>query len=502
MVRVSCLPLVIAIAAAVGWRGSARARGATGGSCSSDRGAVTAAGWLERAERAMGIPTVGGRVVRYSSVESWVQDYQSDRTYPPFFAAFPARETWLDPSSGVLRSTSHTTYVGAAFSGPVQLNTESATYIMRDTTLVPAQAGHRSALTLRPLDAWAEVHDWATGADATVSGRCVYRDYPRIVLQRTGPLGQERLFLDPKTALPIKLDRVESHYLWGQVHVEYVYSTWVLDAGVAHPGSAFRMVDGQAEISRTISRFDLLPRDSAPVLDVPSGLAPMATPLPGFLLALPTDTLRIGPNAFVLKNLGYAEVVALERDTVFVLDATQSEDRARADSEWIAKLFPGRYPITVVVTDLAWPHIGGVRFWVASGATIVSHRASRAFLERVIAHRWTLAPDKLEHRRARARLIFRAVSDSLRLAGGDIAVYPIDGIGSEGALMVYLTHARVLWASDYVQDLSQPTLYASEVGRAAQRVGIAPRTVAAEHLPPSPWEKLQQAVTGVDIETP
>src|SRR4029077_1732428 len=119
------------------------------------------------------------------------------------------------------------------------------------------------------------------------------------------------------------------------------------------------------------------------------------------------------------------------RDTVFVFDATQGEERVRQDSTWIATLFPGRHPIVVVVTDLAWPHVAGVRAWVAHGATIVSHRAAREFLTQVVNRRWTLAPDLLERRRERVTFRFRAADDSLALGGGDVLLFPIDGAASE-----------------------------------------------------------------------
>jgi hypothetical protein len=158
----------------------------------------------------------------------------------------------------------------------------------------------------------------------------------------------------------------------------------------------------------------------------------------------------------------------------------------------------------LVVTDLAWPHVAGVRFWVASGATVVSYRASRAFLEQIVAHHWTVKPDKLEIQRKRGpvTLRFRPVSDSLRLAGGDIGLYPIDGTGSEGALMAYVRKARFLWASDFVQSTTDPTLYALEVWRAARRVGLDPLWVSAEHVPVTSWETIDHLVSGVDVEGP
>jgi hypothetical protein len=190
-------------------------------------------------------------------------------------------------------------------------------------------------------------------------------------------------------------------------------------------------------------------------------------------------------------------VVALARDTVWVLDATTDEARARQDADWVARLFPGRHPVAVVVTDLAWPHVAGVRHWVARGAAVYAHATSEPFLRRVVERRWT-TPDSLERlRRARpeaARLRFRAVDDTRRLAGGALVLHGIAGLGSEGALMAWLPNDRFLWAGDYVQTVREPSAYAEEVVAAAERAGVAPARVAAMHLPLTPWATVAAVV--------
>jgi hypothetical protein len=202
------------------------------------------------------------------------------------------------------------------------------------------------------------------------------------------------------------------------------------------------------------------------------------------------DTVRVSDRTFLLKNRGYTEGIALRRDTVFVFDATQGEARARGDSTWIARLFPGPHPTVLVVTDLAWPHVAGVRFWAARGATIVAHRAAEPFLRRLLDRRWTAEPDLYERLRASGRLPrlrFRSVDRDLALAGGELSLHAIDGITSEVALIGWLPDDRFLWASDYIQATSGPTEYTAEVRAAARRAGIAPTQVAAEHLPLTPW---------------
>lgn len=68
-------------------------------------------------------------------------------------------------------------------------------------------------------------------------------------------------------------------------------------------------------------------------------------------------------------------------DEVFLFDAARGEERSQKDAAIIARLFPGHKKIIVVVSDLAWPHIAGVRYWVANGATIVAHKAAYEFLQ-------------------------------------------------------------------------------------------------------------------------
>ena len=449
---------------------------------------------LERAATSTGLRRVSDAVLKVKAFDVTQHAFESDRMYPPALAEVASLEQWFDPASGVERINAHSTIGGYEFPSST-LGDASASYAVRDTTLIPSDQIHAALYETRPLNVWAMLHDWLEATDVRVDGRCTYRDYPRVVLGRRGARGTERLFLDPKSGYPTKLDRIEPHYLWGQVHVEYVYSTWQR-VGDAHvPGGSFRMEDGVTAIARAFGARSFVARDSAPRLSLPPRDKPMELAIAGFLAPTKPDTVRVGPNTFLLRNRGYAETVTLLRDTVFVFDATQGEERVRQDSVWISTLFPGRHPIVVVVTDLAWPHVAGVRAWVAHGATIVSHRAARSFLTQVVNRRWTLAPDLLEKRRQHVALQFREVDDTVRLAGGDILLFPIDGASSEVSLAAFVRPDAFLWASDFVQNLSAPTQYVDEVVAAARRVGVSPMKVAAQHVPLSDWTRITSLAT-------
>lgn len=475
--------------------GATRAAAQAASPCTPPRaGEPTPAQVLDRARAAIGSPGAADSVLHFRGAMATLMNYQSDRSYAPFFSAYDTGETWYDPASGVERTASSTWFPG---SGPMPPRTvlaaPAASFGARDTAVAPAPMQHAGIRQARLLNPWAVLRDWSAASGVASGGSCTYRDFPRRVLTRRGPFGEQRLYVDPRSGYPVALVESEPHYLWGTSRVEYVWSNWAPVGGGVYPLTAFRVVDGETEISRTVGELGMTPRGEAPRLSVPS--VPEMTPRQWTEAgeALPTDTVRAGDAAFLLASRAYTEGAVLAGDTIYLLDATLGERRARADSAWLGRLFPGRHPVAVVVTDLAWPHVAGVRYWTAQGATIISHRTSEAFLRRVVDRRWTEAPDTRERRRAATPFRFRAVDDSASLGGGRVRLYAINGPSSEGALMAWVPSAGLLWAGDYVQTVSERSAYGAEVLAAARRVGIRPERVAAQHLPLTPWTALEQA---------
>jgi hypothetical protein len=444
---------------------------------------------LARAKTVMGFARAGEAVIHYRAVAAVEQNYQSERTYPPFFSTMQVKENWIEPRRGVERVSVQTTYPGSGPSPAQTLFTDAnRAFVLskEQMRLLP-----RTYMQSRYLNPWNVIADWTAAGNARFVDHQVYRDYSRIVLARTTLYGEQRLFIDAKTGFPVKLDLQEKHYLWGQRHIEYLYADWTQSAGVMIPGASFMLADGKTEVSQTLGDFEMITPEKAPSLALPEG-SPAADELPPFLQPLDPKVIQVGPKTYLLSNPGYTEAVTEIGGEIFLFDPTQGEERAKKDAAAIAKLFPGKHRLTVVVTDLAWPHVAGVRYWVASGATIIAHRAAREFLQSIIDRHWTLVPDLLEQRRKTVRLKFVGVAAPYSAAGGAISLHPIDGIGSEVALMGYLAADRFLWASDFIQTVTEPSAYASEVWRAVQREGLHPERTAAEHLPLTPWSRIEE----------
>ncbi len=444
--------------------------------------------WLKRASEAMGFDRVGGRIIHYHSAYSDQQNYQSERYYPPFFDAMITSENWFSPRSGVLRTTTKTTYPGGGPPPAQTLYDGNTGVTIRGDRPVPVP---RSQLGIRNLDAWAVIYDWLHASDVRVAGRETYRDYPRVVLARKTKEGEQRLFLDPKSGLPVKLEYTEPHYLWGQRRVEYLYSLWLLQGDILINAASFRLADGAVEISSTTGDAELTAAEAVEPLQMPAGSG-AAEALPVFLQPLAPQAVQVTPTTYILTNRGYTEGVTLAGNEIFLFDATQGPERAAQDAALMAKLFPGHHKVNVVVTDLAWPHIAGVRYWVAQGATIISHPTARPFLEQIVNRRWTVKPDALEAARNNVKFHFMGVNSLAQFAGGKVLLAPIDGIGSETVLFGYVPADHFLWASDYVQTLTEPSEYGKEVCDAVLRAGWKPRHAAAAHLKLFPWSSLEK----------
>lgn len=448
--------------------------------------------WLSRAATAVGFERAGDRVIHDHTIFSDQQNYQSERYYPPFFDAMITAENWFSPRSGVLRTSSQMTFPGGGGQPSIEVYDSHGGVRMRGDRAVPVP---RSQLRKRNLNAWAVIYDWMHSANVRVLGTEKYRDYPRVVLERTNDGGEQRLFLDPKSGLPVKLDYAEPHYLWDQRHIEYVYSLWIMQGDILVNSAAFRLADGAVEISATTGDTELVAANSVKALEMPTGV-PSAPELPLFLEPRQPETVQVSPTTYLLSNPGYTEAITLVGDEVFIFDATQGEQRAAADAALIARLFPGHHKINLVVTDLAWPHIAGLRYWVAQGATVIAHSAARPFLEEIVNRRWTFHPDALEQHRNKVKFNFLGVDAPAQFASGRVSVAPIDGIGSETALMAFVPSDGFLWASDYIQTITERSEYAKEVCDAVKRTGWQPRQAAAEHMALFKWEVIQKLMSG------
>jgi glyoxylase-like metal-dependent hydrolase (beta-lactamase superfamily II) len=157
---------------------------------------------------------------------------------------------------------------------------------------------------------------------------------------------------------------------------------------------------------------------------------------------------RLGDGVYLITG-GYAAVAVDFKDHITVIEGGQNDQRSDAVIAEVKRLIPGK-PITELVnTHAHFDHLGGVRNYVAEGATIVTHRDNKAYFEKIWANPHTLSPDRLAQHPKQAR--FKLVDDHLTLTDGNhvVEIYRQHDIGHhDGLLFAYLPKEKVLVEAD------------------------------------------------------
>ena len=146
-----------------------------------------------------------------------------------------------------------------------------------------------------------------------------------------------------------------------------------------------------------------------------------------------------------------ANSVAVEfSDFMAVVEAPTNEQRSIAVIDEVHRLVPNKPIRYVVNTHHHFDHLGGIRTYVAEGATIITHARNRDFYESVVfspAPR-TLQPDRLSIRPgAGLRNLERAyaLSDGTRV----LEIYAVPGLAhNQNMLIAYLPKEKILVEGD------------------------------------------------------
>ena len=165
---------------------------------------------------------------------------------------------------------------------------------------------------------------------------------------------------------------------------------------------------------------------------------------------------KLGDGVYLILG-GYAALAVDFKDYIVVVEGPQSEDRATAIINEAKKLIPGKPIKYVINTHAHYDHSSGIRTFMAEGATVITHQANKAFLEKVGTLPHTLNPDKLQQ--AKKKTSIETVGEKKVLTDGNhvIEIHHMTNIGHhDGLLMVYLPKEKVLLEADAYNPAAQP----------------------------------------------
>ncbi len=252
------------------------------------------------------------------------------------------------------------------------------------------------------------------------------------------------------------VERVETwidNPVLGDTLFEAVYSDYKDFGGVKFPTRIVQKQGGYPSLDLTVS--DVKPNASVSIQPqqgrgaAPGGAAP-GGPAPA------GGSEKLADGVYLIRG-GYASVAVDFKDYIVIIEGPQSEERASAIIDEAKKVIPNKPIRYVVNTHHHFDHSGGLRTFVAEGATVVTHQVNRPFYEKTFVAPHTLSPDKLAQSKKKAT--FETMTEKKVLTDGNhvIELHHLQGSGhNEGLLVAYLPKEKILIEADAYNPAPQP----------------------------------------------
>ena len=336
-----------------------------------------------------------------------------------------------------------------------QINIVSGNYAwnMQGTNATPAPA----AAELRQLEIWLSPHGFlkaAMAANPTAFSMTLGGNKVTIVsftalgkYRVNGTINAQNLVERVQTWVP--------NPVFGDMVYEHRYTEYKDYAGVKFP-TVLHSHQGDPRLNPGHNWMEVRvtsaqPNPAAAALTVPDAVRQAAIP------AVTVQSQRLGNGLWLIAGGSHNSVLVEFRDFVAVVEAPQDENRSLAVLAEVQKLVPNKPIQYVVNTHHHFDHSGGLRTYVAHGATVVTHQANREFYEQVFFYpsARTLQPDLLSTRypwfSGNRIPAIEPVNQKYVLSDGvrTMDILPVQGLNhNSNMLIVYLPAEKILVNAD------------------------------------------------------
>jgi hypothetical protein len=344
-------------------------------------------------------------------------------------------------------------------------------------------------------------------SDVRLEPDIILHGFPQHVVSFTWEQVPVRLFLNPHTNLPTAFEYKSARpadvfwSVWGDVTTRVSFAGWTLEAnGVHFPRHSIVERNGMLEYAWDTTAVSFNPKISEADFAIPEEVRQGFAKRPRTVDETPLGSAasparELAPGVLQIPGAWNVNLVRQD-DGVVIIEAPLSSAYTAKVIDEAARRFPGVPIKAVITTSDSWPHIGGVREYVARRIPIYVLDLNRPVLERLLAAPHTLRPDLLARSPRKPR--FQIVSSKVTVGSGAnlIEIYPYRTQTGQRQMMVYLPNHRLLYSSDlFSEDRNGGYFtrqYISEFLSAVRRERLKVGTVFGMHLDPTNLEKIEQ----------
>ena len=278
-----------------------------------------------------------------------------------------------------------------------------------------------------------------------------------------------RLYLDPKTRLPAQVDILEDDPLEGDSSYLLRFADWRKTDNVMMPFSLRLELNGRllqeeqiksvrnnvslgAEVFAIAESIRNQKTDAKPIASqwilrrVAGNVSYQDMGRPANI-----EWLRLADGAHKIVGSSHATIVVEMRDHLVAIEGPLYEERTAPVVNAIKEKFPNKPIRYVVPTHHHLDHSGGIRAFMASGATIVTPFVAKDFYTMVAKAPHSRKPDSLA--KHKSGVVIEAFGGGPRiLTDGSrrIEIYPMPTSHANDLVVIYLPAERLLIEADHI----------------------------------------------------
>ena len=224
----------------------------------------------------------------------------------------------------------------------------------------------------------------------------------------------------------------------GDMHVEAGYSSYRDFGGVKHPN---RIVLSQGGFPTFELNITAVQAGVAAGITVPDAVRNAAPPA----ATVNVTSEKLGNGVWLVGGGTHHSIAVEFKDHAAVIEGPQNDARSAAVIAEVKKLIPNKPIRLLVSTHHHFDHSGGVRAYIAEGATVAAHPVNVEFYKRIAKAPHNMNPDRLAREKKRAKVT--AVSAKHVLTDGTrmVELHHIQGSPHhDGILMAYFPAEKIL----------------------------------------------------------
>jgi len=234
------------------------------------------------------------------------------------------------------------------------------------------------------------------------------------------------------------------------------YALWTLEpGGVRLPRTIFTEWNGLPLASQTVDEITLNPPSADADFAIPAEVKQAFLARKASIEDLPlgrasTPPQEIAPGLTQIRGSWDVGIVRQPDGLVIIEGPISSGYSAKVMAD-ARQRYPGLPIKAVLTTSDSWPHIGGLREYVAEGIPIYALDHNRPILERLLAAPRRTAPDALARSPKPARFTFVSKRAAVGTGPNRFEIIPLRTVTGERQMALWFPELKLLYCSDLFQ---------------------------------------------------